>query len=382
MANNRIIYQSDALFVSSGVDADAASEHIQLRRVQSANYSLNVSRQDVNQYGQLARIDSLILESPTVSFDTSYLLSDGFNEMALGFKNSSNLNAGFISGQIKADDADRNYYILTTPEGVDANSPRGAAASTDSDISVIGIGNAFITDYTLDASVGDLPTVSLSVEGTNMVGNANVVATNGSPYSSIVGAGINPADGTARTSQSEINLPEAEEGTGAAIPNALRPGDITVSLTNADGKSIVDLDDTGAAHVQSVSLSIPMSRTPIDKLGSKFSFARVVDFPITPTLSISAIVSEIKDKQLTAMVANDSAISNIEITFKDDSSNEVAKYKLTNVKIDSESFSSSIGPNKSVDLGFSLTIGGPNDTTNNVFFSGAHSSAIFGNAAD
>lgn len=380
MANNRIIYQSDALYVSSGVGADAATEHTQLRRVQSANYSLNVSRQDVNQFGQLARIDSLILESPTVSFDTSYYLSDGFNEMALGFKNGASLDKGFISGQIKAEDSDRNYYILSTPEGVDANSPRGATASVNSDISVIGIGNAFITDYTLDASVGDLPTVSISAEGTNMVGNADVTATNGSDYSSIVGAGINPADGTALTSQADIALPEATAGTGSSIPNALRPGDISVTLSDASAKSIVILDGAGKSHVQSISISIPMSRTPIDRLGSKFSFARVVDFPITPTLSISAVVSEIQDRALTSLVSSDGFISSVQIEFKDQASTVAAVYKLTNVKLDSESFSSSIGPNKTVDLGFSLTIGGPNDTENNIFFSGAHSTDIMGNS--
>lgn len=376
MANNRIIYQSDALFVSSGVNADAADEHVQLRRVQSANYSLNVTRQDVNQFGELARIDSLILESPTVSFDMSYLLSDGFNEQALGFKNDVGLDAGFISGQISATSGN-NFYILSTPEGVDANSPR---AGTNTDVNVIGIGNAFVTDYTLDASVGDFPTVSLSLEGTNMVGSAGVTAESGEAYTGISGAGINPADGTSLSTQSEINLPEAQSASDDSANTALRPGDITLTLTNADAKSILDIDGAGAAHVQSVSMSIPMSRTPIDRLGSKFAFARVVDFPITPTLSVSAIVSETKSKALTDMIANDGFIDDITIKFKNQAGTEAANFKLTKLKLDSESFSSSIGPNKSVDLSFSLTIGGPNDEVNNIFFSGSNSSTVLGNA--
>lgn len=387
MANNRIIYQSDALYVSNDVTGNTADEHVQLRRVQSANYSLNVARQDVNQFGELARIDSLILESPTVSFDVSYLLSDGFNEMALGFKNGASLNAGFISGQIEATSG-ANFYILSAPEGVDVNSPRadidldGNAADEEgnADFSVIGIGNAFVTDYTLDASVGDFPSVSLSLEGTNMVGSAGVTGTNGADYSGISGAGINPADGTALSSQASIKLPEAQTAVDDAANTALRPGDITVTLENADTKSILDISGAGAAHVQSVSMSIPMSRTPIDRLGSKFAFARVVDFPITPTLSVSAIVSETKSKALTAMVANDGFISDVTIKFKNQAGVEAANYKLTKLKLDSESFSSSIGPNKTVDLSFSLTIGGPNDTTNNIFFSGAHSATVMGNA--
>jgi len=388
MANNRIIYQSDALFVSKDVSSSTHTDHVQLRRVQSANYSLNVSRQDVNQYGQLARIDSIILESPSVSFDTSYYLGDGFNEMALGFLNDAGMDGGFISGQIAATSG-ANFYILSTPEGTDANSPRanidvdGAGAGTyqgRNDFSTIGIGNAFVTDYTLDASVGDIPTVSVSLEGTNMVGTAGVSGSNGGNYSGIVGAGIDPADGTALSSQGAITLPEASDSLGAAIPTALRPGDITISLNSADAKTIVDISGSGASHVQSVSLSIPMSRTPIDRLGSKFAFARVVDFPITPTFSVSAIVSDTKSKALTAMIANDSFIEEINIGFKDqDGTSERANFRLTKLKLDSESFSSSIGPNKTVDLNFSLTIGGPNDTTNNVFFSGSHNADVLGN---
>ena len=61
---NRIIYQSDALFASSGVKAKQDTAHKQLKRIQSANYSFNVNRTDVNQFGNLARIDSTILETP------------------------------------------------------------------------------------------------------------------------------------------------------------------------------------------------------------------------------------------------------------------------------------------------------------------------------
>lgn len=386
MAKNRVIYQSDALYVSSGVNADAANEHKQLRRVQSANYSLNVTRQDVNQFGQLARIDSLILESPTVSFDASYLLSDGFNEQALGFKNSTGRNKGFISGQISSTSG-RNFYIVTAAEGVDANT----IATAGSGNSTIGIGNAFITDYTLDASVGDFPTVSISLEGTNMNGTVGVSG-DSAGFSGIAGAGIEPASGTQINNQkftldsetlTGIQLPAAETATQDAAPTALRPGDITVTLNNADEKVILDVSGEGGAHVQSVSMSIPMSRTPIDRLGSKFAFARVVDFPITPTLSVSAIVSEVKTKALTEMIANDDFIDDIEIGFKEqDGSTEAVNFKLTKLKVDSESFSSSIGPNKSVDLTFSLTIGGPEDTTNNVFMSGSNTTAVFGNATD
>ena len=374
MAKNRVIYQSDALFTSQTVNSTVANEHAQLRRVQSANYSFNVTRQDVNQFGQLARLEAIILEAPTVSFDMSYYLGDGYNEQALNFKNGTSFDAVFISGQI-ASTSGNNFYILTAPEGVDANFP-----SDGTGFSTIGIGNAFLTDYSLEASVGSIPTISCSFEGTNMNATAGVSGS-AAGFSGISGVGIDPEAGTVLAAQAlGIALPAAEQGTGANIPSALRPGDITLSFANADGDAIVDLDGDGAAHVQSISMSIPLGRTPIDRLGTRFSFARVVDFPITPTLSVSAIVSDTQTAALTDIINGDDFISDLQFTFKDSDNTPRASYKMTNLKLDSQSFSSSIGPNKTVDLTFSLSIGGPNDPVNNVFFSGSNDTTVLGNA--
>ena len=159
MANNRVIYQSDSLFVSKEVNSTGAGDHAQLRRVQSANYSLTVNRQDVNQFGQLSRLEAIILESPTVSFDTSYLLGDGFNEMALGFANGASFDKGFISGQIESTSG-TNLYVLSAAEGQDVNT----TLANSTNFNTVGVGNAFLTDYTLDASVGSLPTITVSIK--------------------------------------------------------------------------------------------------------------------------------------------------------------------------------------------------------------------------
>ena len=80
MARNRIIYQSEALFAGQKTntnitdahtdigDGDPSTAHIkQIHRVQSANYAFNISRSDVNQFGELAAIDRVVLDTPTVS---------------------------------------------------------------------------------------------------------------------------------------------------------------------------------------------------------------------------------------------------------------------------------------------------------------------------
>ena len=83
MARNRIIYQSEALFVSAtGITASGSVN--QIHRVQSANYSFDLSRQDINQFGQLAALDRIILEQPiTLSLDSKRTSSGLMLAMAL-----------------------------------------------------------------------------------------------------------------------------------------------------------------------------------------------------------------------------------------------------------------------------------------------------------
>ena len=381
MSRNRVIYQSEGLYVSSGLNSTTTGEHKQLRRVQSANYSFEIARQDVNQFGQLGRIEALVLQSPTVNLDLDYYLADGFNESALGFyvqgDGSTNPSAagGFASGQM-SNASGKNFYIVTTTEGTDLNFENSATSLSGK--SVIGIGNGFITNYSLDASVGNFPTVSVSVEGLGF----NVSTYSGAtgslvPVSGIATPAINPVNGL-RLSTGFNQLPVPSTGLG---PAALRPGDIALSFggftgTGATPTSNVDQTNADSINVQSVNLSLPMSRSPIERLGSKFAFARVVDFPITATMTVNAVVNEQQARNLVDMV-DDNKDRDITLTINQPGTSTAAViYTFKGARLDSEGYSSDIGSNKSVDLSFSTQIGGPNDTLRGIFFSGSSAKAF------
>ena len=371
MARNRVIYQSEALYISDDASKTASGEHKQLHRVQSANYNFSIARTDINQYGQLGRLDSIVLESPTVGVDFSYYLHDGTNEINLGFADSANFTdsqVGFLSGHF-VEGSGKNLYIVTSPEGQDVN----IQAETSTSYSTIGIGNAYLTDYSLEASVGSIPTVSVSMEGLNINGDAAVSGSTAA-ISGITSPAVNQISGTDFTSD-DVVLPPPSALTGSVA--ALRPGDIVIDFgaaaTSGTKGPIATLgDDASSSHIQSLSLNTSVSRTPIERLGSRFAYARPADFPVTASLSISAIVNDITAASLNDII-DDEIGSNITITFKKPGAAGAAQaaYQLKNAKLDSESFSSSIGSNKSVDLTFSCSIGGPSDTTNNVFFSGS-----------
>ena len=386
MPRNRVIYQSEGLYVSKSAALGGIDDHEQLNRIQSANYSFSIERQDVNQYGDLARIDSLVLSPPTVSLDFSYYLADGFNERALGFfvqhsGVATNSQRGadaapydignFASGQL-ASSSGTNFFIVTSPAGDDLNTA-GVGTALDGSDTVIGVGNCYVSDYSVELAVGSLPTVNVSVEGANM--NSSTTAVGGA----IPTPAINQESGT--TGLNYITLPKPTQdggitgALGAAPITALRPGDITLSLSNLESSSLVKIDGADGAHVQSASISVPLSRTPIERLGSKFPFSRDVDFPVSCTFSVSAVVSTTQAANLVTIL--DLPQVDAEIMIKDSTNADAIQYRMKGLKIDSQSFSSSIGSNKTVDLTFSTQIGGPNDEANGIFMSGIGFNSVF-----
>ena len=118
MSRNRVIYQSKALFIApnatgvqlwaTGSDtADLAKSRqesgnavagtstyngtgllYKLDRVQNCNFNFTINRQDVNEFGKLARIGTIVNEPPTVTLDYSYYITDGLNERLMGYTKS------------------------------------------------------------------------------------------------------------------------------------------------------------------------------------------------------------------------------------------------------------------------------------------------------
>lgn len=421
MANRaRVIYQSEALYVGTvdatghhftasndnwatstgyatrakaaeaGVDVNTQLRTgiMPLRRVQSANYSFSLNRQDVNQFGQLARVDSVSIEPPTVTLDFSYYLTNGINERLLGFnvnadgQSTSALQDEILLGKIEenANPVGKNFFILTSAEGSDAI---GSDLSEGSDKSVIALGNGFVSNYSIEASVGGMPTASVTVDGLNLksyTGTTGIIPaidtikgieTTGIGFSlppAVTGLGVYEYDGSFKDGDTDFG----NEGI-----SCLRPGDITLELgkTGDAGEfTILPSDPTKAAHIQSFSIDLPISRSVIDRLGSAYGYARVTDFPVNISVQVSAILSELKEGNITDMLFS-SDEHDLTITMREPHPSGVGedalKFTVKGCRLEGESFSSSIGDNKSVDLTFTSQIGGPQDKSNGIFISGS-----------
>jgi hypothetical protein len=382
MARNRIIYQSEALYAGpcpatgnhwTGTDSalplslwnTSGDTNLvkQLQRIQTANYSFNIDRTDVNQFGQLAAVDRVVLKSPTVALDFNYLLANLANESTLGFTiqttgsdGSATDEVSCISGILNKSQDDRNYFIKTTSEGSDAVDNQSATAG------VISVGNGFITSYSQEASVGNFPTASVNVEALNMRFDTN---TSGRAIPA-----VNPVNGT-EVAGKTFSLPFARSSVGtdanASGISALRPGDITVELPSTIGATS---SGDNQFNIQSYKLNFDLGRTPIERLGSRFAFAREINFPVTVNLSIDAQVTDLTSGSLASIIDTTVGYNPIIRIKKPGTSDHVAKFSLKNAKLDSQDFKSDIGSNKSVTLNFSSQIGGPEDKANGLFISG------------
>ena len=397
MARNRVIYQSQALFIApsstgcqvSGYGITSApygpttptsllaggSLLKKLDRVQSCNFNFTINRQDINEFGRLARLDSIVMESPTVGLDFSYYVTDGLNERLLGFNmyhttdpSNTIATAQSISGLL-SDLQGNNFYILTVQEGEDVVGTPSSTTPANTN-TIVGIGNGFITEYGFDASVGAIPTANVTIEAFNikadaLTGNANGVIT-----------GYSPAIDITQSPASKFTSSGTSYGisgvftTGVSNVTALRPGDISLSLpSTTDG--MINVAGTDKAHIQSFKFTIPLSRTVLQRLGNTFGFARVINVPINMDITISAIVSELKTMnlfdKLTVATKN-----NFTITLQDSNSTAKVTYGISGAILSSENYSENLGDNQTVDFTFSLQLGGANDTANGIFMSGSY----------
>lgn len=376
MAKNRSLYNALGIYASSDVNSTGSGAHYQLKRAQSIGYSAEIARTDVLQIGNLARLSAIVTSPPNVSVDLSYLLTDGAVEKALGFyvQNPADYTeAGFASGHMVTASG-KNLYVVEGAEGFDLN----AVDTSLSGKAVIGIGNCFLSNYSVEAAVGGFPTVSVSFEASNMLTdsyyyNGSITGTNN--------PAVNVVNGQAFAQNSGVRLPLPTSGDGAV---ALRPADFFISFgstltgqtSSGTASSFQVLEGADGMRIQSFSLAVPLSRTPIEQLGSRFPFARPVDFPVTATLSVSALANEQVKRNLAAFL-DDTSLSDITVGINQPGGAGGIRYTLKGAQFDSESSSLDIGSNRTVELSFSAQVGSTNQTNVGVFCSGSHSGSVF-----
>ena len=391
MARNRVLYQSELLYVGpSGLFQCTGQLNItgngqngpiygnilsatsgqnlvaELYRIQKVDHNWNKRLQDVNQFGELGRIDAVSIEPPTVGLSYSWLQNNLVNEKLIGLTVSSvgEPQVTCVSGILAALSDSKNYFLKIGAEGSDL------IDSNPATYDVISFGNAYISSYTAQGSVGNFPTVDVAVDCLNAQAQTVTHA---------VGAitpAVFPSDGTSVTGWGYILPTGLTSFNNLGLTNnqgisVLRPGDINLTLGLSAGDGFAAESDM---KIQSYNVSFSLNQEDLLKLGTKYAYAKVPTFPVQATMTVSALRGDIQTGSLIRIVDDNLTFNPlIKISKPGSPTTQIITYQLKGAKLDSQDFSSSIGSNSTINLTFNTQISSKEDTNNGLFISGVTS---------
>jgi len=376
-SRTRVISQNKAVYVTptgwaiSGPSGGVKmiSGH-QLHRVDTLSFDMDLAgaRQDVREFGQLARIGTVSLTEINPSLSFGYFLGDGENELALGFTKSK---AGAFTGQMASgmlvEDpilSERNVFVLTATEGGDAFNSSVYESEAESH-DVVGFGNCFVNSYSASFNVGEIPRADVEMQASNIVFWTGMHSGLYSPSLDLQGE---------RNFTGVVKLPAPDTGNMDTL--VLRPQDVSISFTQqgmitGDGavKGIGGATSFDSLPVQTASIELPLAREVIESLGSELAYAKVLEFPIDVTLSVSALVREFGAGALEYALTGTAGNIETDVTLNVTNGSETRmKYQMKKAVLDNQSFSQGLDDNETVDLTFSAQIGGATTDDQGLFF--------------
>jgi hypothetical protein len=255
---------------AGGIGADGSNGQTQIELVQSADVDFAISRQDVFEFGNLYAVDNIQVEPATVTLNFSYALSSGngvtpTNASKLGMNNFDT----FLNEQ------GRNYGI--------------SGAGT------LIITSGIVKTYSVDGSVGNIPTVSVSVDAINATYTAGNPVFKGDPGFS---------------------------GT-TTVATIIQPKDITVQIgTGAQGTN-----PTYEARSFTFALDIP--RNKINRLGTLTPVANILAGPPKVALDTEIILNGTQNPQFNPNVPQNVRIACGDKNFQINNA-KLANFTVTN----------------------------------------------------
>lgn len=373
----------------------------QLSRVQSINYGFTTNRTFANQFGQASHIASPMITSPDVHLDFEYLLADGFNEKLMNFiiDGETSTLGNHISGPAGIG---MNFFITTVEEGHDVVRNNLTRYDKYSNVAqhnktVIGIGNAYLSQYAITAEVGSIPKARVSYEGFNIRSYTGVCNL---PLPS-----LNPAQKNGECSNPKFSIPNVfksfecdchsdymEQIVFCDGVGALSPSDILVDL-EAGGlfsEQISGFDESsnearGTAQIQGFAINVSLGNTRINRIGRSVEFTRTINFPSNIDVQINALAGNLRKANMREEFFNVSENCrphfNLKFIFNicggvDCKNGELRQQKhsmivdLKQAALVSENFSASVSDNKTVTLNFTVPISSEDDKNRGMFISG------------
>lgn len=320
-------------------------------RVQTVTNGLTVDRENVFQLGQLSYLDQVILNQPQVPVTINWLAVDASNEQRIGMYVSGDQAA--LTNILNATQNERNLFVALAPEGQDVVNYTGQ-------VKVFQLNNSYFDSYSAEASVGSFATASATFQGLN--------------YSTSTGSfnqSLNAVDPTQGTIVPGINYTLPVMTTGrVGSSSALRFGDITVDvLSGIQGYVATDL------KIQSYNINFNTNLQNLQKLGSKFAYAKIPQFPVILNASFTANYGDITTGTLSNLLCND-PLYNLRVNLYQPGCGGYGplalRYDIRGVKLQGQDAGGqAVGSNAAtVTFNYIGTIGSSSDQNVNLFISG------------
>jgi len=346
-AVNRVIYAGNTVLVS---DSPAASQQTGnfsvklLDRIQSTSVTISTEIKRSKQIGYDTFALDNYLTSPQVTAEISYVLQDNSNDLILGL----NANGNSLYSNQNQTGIDKNLFFLfdVSQEGRDLNS-----LSNYTGIQVLGLGNAQISNYSTRASIGELPTSTVSFVANNVVfqnydASKYIPSINPSGqntnYNYKIWSGIFDKSNYISDYTGNLTFP--------------RPGDIELVMqqpTTGYG-GIKFLSYTG--KIQNYEINIPFDRKDLVGFGNNYPYSRKLISPSVGTLSMSVIFDGFNTGNYSGLLFSDRA-SDFNIYLKDCNGNTKVAYDIDNVKLVNQNISTEIGSSFIFDGDFEFSVG-------------------------
>ena len=343
----RVIYAGTTVLVS---DSPAASQHTGnfdiklLNRVQSTNVSISSEIKRSKHFGYDTFAYDNYFTSPQVTADITYLVQDNSNDLILGL----NADGEYIFANQNETGVDKNLFFLfnINNDGKDINS-----LDNYTGIQVLGLGNTQISNFSTKASVGELPTTTVSFVANNVVfqnydSNKYIPSINPSGQTTNFGykiwSGIFDKSNYVSDYTGNLTFP--------------RPGDIELVMqqpTTGIG-GIQFLSYTG--KIQNYEINIPFDRKDLIGFGNNYPYSRKLMSPAVGTLSMSVIFDGFNTGNYTGMLFSDRA-SDFDIFVKDCDGNSKVVYNIDNVKLVNQNYATEIGSTFIFDGDFEFSVG-------------------------
>jgi hypothetical protein len=344
--NKTILRRNSALIATSTSPSWKTGEEsgFFLPLVQSSQVSLSLDRQSSKQIGsQMYAIDDTV-RSPDVSFNMEYLFSPYMvNEYLMGIYDSKSTPASITTQQ---SNRSQNFYVLMDDkqgnEILDYFSKQ-PEKSGFSGLSCMSIGNCYLSNYSLDFSIGSIPTAKMSFVGSNikmdnLTGNVISIPSINLQSGNTSGAGFLDFGKFKNSFSGFLDEANIDAPSIYKLP-VVSPADVNVTLQNLQ---FGGCEIASNALVQSLGISIPFDREASYGLGSNYVYNRALKMPTRASIDISVIVENFNTGNLSQLTSEES-LYDFKIEFSDRQETAKAAFNFKSARLNSSSYSLSNG---------------------------------------